>query len=429
MKMKTSDTVASSRIINATPFFYGWVVLVVGTLGIIMIGPSQTFTVSIFIDYFIQDLGISRATVALIYGLATIAASLLLPITGRLFDRHGARQLGLIAALGLGLACLSLSLVQGVLTLFMAMVALRFMGFGSLQLASNNMIALWFVRRRGMVMGLAGLSLGAGFLIFPALTESLISQFDWRGAWIGLGVLVLVVMLPVVWLFFRHKPEAYGLLPDGDIAQSNGDNSQSIIPTSSEENWTLAEARRTGAFWLFLIALSTIAMLMGGLVFHQLSLFEVRGLSREWGVRSFQITSIFTIIGNLTMGRLVDRYSTRRMLALTLMLAAGSLILVQTMSNTPAAFIYGALLGLIGGCFRVIDSFVWARYYGRRHLGSIRGATMIGTLGSTALGPYPLGLSFDYLGSYTPVLWGLIALAGGIIVSTFFIQRPIKPDA
>jgi hypothetical protein len=114
------------------------------------------------------------------------------------------------------------------------------------------------------------------------------------------------------------------------------------------------------------------------------------------------------------------------MLALTLILAAGSLILVQTMSSATVAILYGALLGLIGGCFRVIDSFVWARYFGRRYLGSIRGATMIGTLGGTALGPYPLGLSLDYLGSYVPVLLGLIVLAGGIMVSTFFIQRPVK---
>jgi hypothetical protein len=74
----------------------------------------------------------------------------------------------------------------------------------------------------------------------------------------------------------------------------------------------------------------------------------------------------------------------------------------------------------------VLDAVVWAKYFGRLHLGSIRGAVMIGVVGGTALGPYPLGLSLDMLDSYTPALLGLLVLPIGIGVAALWIKRPVK---
>jgi MFS family permease len=410
----------SSRLIKATPFFYGWVILVVGTLGIVMMAPSQTFTISVFIDYFIKDLGISRANISLLYGLATFAASLLLPLTGRWVDRFGPRLMTPLIALALGLAAIGTALVQGVITLLIGLLALRFLGFGSLQLVSNNLIAQWFIRQRGRVMGLAGLSLPIGLMIFPALSQLWIEQFGWRWAMALLGLLVWLVMLPVSLLFFKDRPELYGLQPDGDALSE----ALSLQGGSAERNWTLAEAQRTGIFWLFSAGLTVLTMLLAGLVFHQTSLFEVRGLSREVAVSAFYVIAIFSVIGNLGMGWLLDRYRARLLLAITLFLLAATMVMVQIMSTPAEALLYGALYGLVSGAFRVIDAVVWAKYFGRLHLGSIRGAVMIGVVGGTALGPYPLGLSLDALGSYAPALTGLLILPIGIGLVALLIKRP-----
>lgn len=421
--MKVHPPTKSSRLIEATPFFYGWVIVAAGTLSVIMMGPSQTFTVGVFIDSFIQDLNISRGNISLIYGLATLSGSLMLPFTGRLVDRYGASRMILFVTLGLGLSIISMSLVRGIATFLVGLLALRFFGFGSTQLVVNNAIAQWFIRQRGLVMGLAGLSLPAALIIFPSLAEYLIDRFEWRGAWIALGLTVWAVMLPVGWLFFKDNPEQYGLNPDGDI-----DSISATGSGTSEENWTLAEARKTGAFWIFAIALSTMTMLMAGLVFHQLSLFEVRDLSRETAVSAFNVMALFSILGNLGMGRLLDKLSARLLLSTTLFLLAASIFLVQMMVTPLQGFIYSALLGLVSGSFRVLDSVVWAKYYGRQYLGSIKGATMIGVIGATALGPYTLGFSYDYFGGYTPALNSLFALPVAIAVVTFFINRPEKPS-
>jgi MFS family permease len=418
------NTTKSSRLIKATPFFYGWVILVVGTVGIIMMAPSQTFTLSVFLDDFIKELGISRANISLLYGLATLAASFMLPLTGRMVDRYGPRLMTPLIALGLGLATMGMALVQGVGTFFIGLLALRFLGFGSLQLVSNNLIAQWFIRRRGRVMGLAGLSLPVGLMVFPALSQTLIEQFGWRWALVLLGLLVWVIMLPVSLLFFKDRPELYGLYPDGNpppplILDSSGENVASI-----EKNWTLAEARRTGVFWLFSAGLTVLTMILAGLVFHQVSLFEVRGLSREMAVSAFNVIAIFSVIGNLGMGWLLDRFQARLLLALTLFLLALTMVMIQVMATPAQGFVYGALCGLTSGGFRVIDAVVWAKYFGRLHLGSIRGAVMIGVVGGTALGPYPLGLSLDTLGSYAPALTGLLVLPVGIGLAALLIKRP-----
>jgi MFS family permease len=327
-----------------------------------------------------------------------------------------------------GLAVVAMSQVQGVVTIFIGFLAMRFLGFGALQLTSNTLIAQWFIRQRGLVMGLAGQSLAISLIIYPLFAEYLIGRFEWRGAWIVFGLLVWTIMLPVGWFFFKDRPELYGLRPDGDPQPqaSSQVEAEGSLRQVSEEIWTLAEARQTGAFWIFAAALSTLSMITAGLVFHQFSLFEVRGLSRETAVAAFNVMAIFSIISNLGMGHLIDRFSARLLLSIVLMLLTALMILVQVMNNPLQAFMYSALIGLVTGSFRVIDAVVWAKYYGRRHLGSIKGATMIGVIGATALGPYPLGLSLDYTGSYATALTSLLALPLTIAAITRFIKRPQK---
>ncbi|MCC6453375.1 MAG: MFS transporter [Caldilineaceae bacterium] len=424
MAASTSPTLPSpplrtSRMIRRTPFFYGWIILMAGMLGIVMMGPSQTFTISLFIDHFVQDLGISRSIVSLLYGVATLTASFLLPITGRLVDRYGTRRLIVVNALAFGLAIMLLSQLSGPWSLLGMMLVVRFLGFGSMQLISNNVIAQWFVRRRGLVMGLAGQSLTISLLIYPALSNWLIGELGWRMAWVTLGALALAVMLPAGWLFFRDRPELYGLLPDG-----RAPTPAEVAAAGKEEHWTLAEARRTPIFWLFAVACTVLSIITAGLVFHQTSLFEVHGVDGSLTVLCFQLQALFAIVGNLGIGYLFDHVPTRRLLALQMILLGAAIVQMQLLQSMLDVVIYSALMGLTTGSFRVMDATVWARYFGRLHLGSIRGATMIGTVGGTALGTFMLGLAYDLTGGYGYALNLLLTLPLLIAIASFIVKRP-----
>lgn len=414
----------TSRVINATPFFYGWVILAAGTLGLLMMGPSQGFTVSLFLDLWVADLGISRSAVSLIYGGASMGAALLLPLSGRLVDRFGPRRLVVVFSLGLGLACLAMATVHGAVALSIYLLGVRFFGFGSLQIASNNVIAQWFIRRRGFAMGIAGQSLSLGLLIYPWLGETLINGVGWRGAWIGFALLTVVVMIPLGWIFFRDAPERYGLTPDGN-------HEEDFVKSGAgarEENWTLDEARQTSAFWIFFVAISVITMVMAGVIFHEVSLFAQRGFERATVIHVFQMVAFFTVAGNLIMGKLMDWYTPRRLTTAALCVLALALLVVQWMSSPWHTVFFALLMGISGGSFRVLDASLWPHYYGRRHLGSIRGLTMMGTMGGTALGPYPLALSYDHLGGYGPALWFFFVLLAAMAVVLLFLRPPKKSD-
>lgn len=422
--MSTKVQARASRAVERTPFFYGWVILGAGTLAIIMMGPSQTFTVSLFIDKWVTELGMSRANIALFYGLATLSASLFLPVTGRLTDRFGARRAIIAASVLLAVSCFLMGRIVGSLSFFAVALILRFSGFGSVQLISNHVIAQWFVDRRGTVMGLAGQSLAISLIVFPALAEMLINRFGWREAWAIMGALIILVLIPVGGGLFRDTPEKYGQIPDGE-SWHKARQSTAV----AEVNWTLAEARRTAVFWIFAIGLAGMTMVMAGLVFHQISIFQERGFDRTLAIRSFQITAVFTAVGNLVMGRLLDIWSPRKLLTIQLTVLVATMLLVMTMVAVWQTVLFGILFGLVSGSYRVMDSTVWANYFGRKNLGAIRGATMLGTLGGTAFGAYPLGLSHDYLGSFNPAIIAMMTLPLATAVMALWARRPEKPPA
>ena len=123
-------------------------------------------------------------------------------------------------------------------------------------------------------------------------------------------------------------------------------------------------------------------------------------------------SSIFTVMaaasfaGNFGAGYLNDRLPNRYQLVLSqLAIAAVLLLLLFGMAASWHAFMYGVLLGLSSGIALNTGSVIYANYYGRRHLGSIRGVSGIGAMAMSAIGPMPLGAIFDAAGSYAPGLW------------------------
>jgi predicted MFS family arabinose efflux permease len=139
---------------------------------------------------------------------------------------------------------------------------------------------------------------------------------------------------------------------------------------------------------------------------------------------AFQLQAVFAIAGNLGIGYLLDHVPARRLLAVQMLCLIVLMVQMLFLHNTLGVIIYSALMGLTAGSFRVLDATVWARYFGRLHIGSIRGATMIGTVGGTALGTYILGLGYDLTGGYDASLYFLLSLPILIGIASFVVKRP-----
>jgi sugar phosphate permease len=419
----------TDALVQKSPIFYGWIIFVVGTIGLTMTSPGQTYAVSIFIEHFINDLNLSRSLVSTLYTVGTLTGSFALPFVGRQIDRRGPRLMVVLISIGFGLACIYMGFVQNAIMLGLGFVAIRMLGQGSLSVVSQNAINQWWVRRRGMIMGLAGLFFALlGLGLFPNLINWLIPIYSWRTTYMILGGILLLVMAPLGALFFRDQPERYGLQPDGFAGENEGMTEETAVspPALIEEEWTVSEAVRTAAFWNISLGSAAIAMLSTGLFFHMISIFDDNQLSTSVAASVYVPIAVTTALVNVVGGYLIDRIAPRYLLAFALLLQAICLVMVPYLAGVEIAFLYGMVLGATSGLSRIVGSVIWANYFGRRHLGSITGlATPIGVAG-TAFGPLLFGVGRDLMGTYNPVLFGSAVAPLLLGIAALFLQKPEK---
>lgn len=406
MKPTATPSLQRSRVVEQSPVYYGWVILFAGTLGLAMTTPGQTVGVSVFLDKIIADLGLSRGQVSLTYTLGTLTASFVLPFVGRFIDRRGPRLAVIIISVLFALACVWMGFVRGIVTLFFGFLLIRGLGQGSLSLVSLYVVNVWFVRRRGLAVGITGLGFAIATAFFPLLIETLITQFGWRTAYMLLGLLVGLTILPLGSLLFRGHPERFGLRPDSGLADNKAD--------VAEANLSLAEARRTATFWLFTAGNVCVAALSTGLIFHHYSIMAEGGLDRLSAATVFLALGFIVAGANFTTGVLVDRVPPRFLLSVAMGGMAAALLMATHVTGRPTILVYGALLGLTQGMNGALSASVFAYYFGRMHLGSIKGFATTLSVAGTAFGPFLFALGFERAGNYAPVL--LLSAAVPVII-------------
>ena len=414
------STSQKSRLVAAGPIYYGWVILAVGTLGGIMTSPGQTYAFSAFLDHFIADLGLSRSLVSTLYTGGTLAASFVLPYVGRQFDQRGARVMMAIVTLLFGLACIYMSFVRNALMLAVGFFLLRQLGQGSLSLVSKSVINLWWVRKRGLVIGIGGIAGALLSGLFPYIINALIPLYGWRTTYAILGGVLLLFMLPIGWLLVRNRPEEHGLEPDGGDGRTSGDTSAPII----EHNWTRAQVLRSSAFWVVTAGLASMSMLNTGLTFHLFSIFEDSGLSSRVAASVFVPIAATGALVQLAGGLAISRIPVHYLLVLSLLLETLILVWAPALSSLNMAYLFGFFMGMQGGLEAMVSSVIFANYFGRRHLGSIAGFAATLLVAASALGPMPIGIARDLIGNYSAVLSIFAALPFALALACLLFCKP-----
>jgi len=405
------------------PFYYGWVILPSAGLALFVSGPGQTFSVSQFVDPLIAEFGWSRTTVSGLYTAGSLTAAGAMLGIGWMLDRFGARVMLTGIGLTMGLAAIWMSMVSNQIGVYAGFTALRVFGQGSLTLVPSSLVALWFIRRRGRATALAGLGMVLSQATFPPLIHILITRIGWRDTWVVLAIIIWTVLIPVAIVLVRRSPESVGLLPDGAIGQKAGEK----LTIGSEQDWTLGEALRTRTFWLVLIAIAPQSLLTTALVFHQAAVFDSRGLSSAMSAAVLAVMGPVSLVGTMTGGFLADRMANRHLLLAGQALLLVGVLLVLTMSTAWQAFVYGAIVGFASGGIMTVSAVIWPAYYGRRHLGSIRGAATTSMVAGAALGPLPFAFAFEAFGAYTRVLAVFIMFPVVSLVAAYFARPPVRP--
>lgn len=233
------------------PFYYGWVIVAV-TFVTMAIGVNARTAFSLFYPPIIAEFGWERGVTAGAFSFGFVVSGIVSPLIGRLMDRTGPR-----AVMELGVALMAGGLLLAPLTsqpwhLYVTIGVM--VGAGSVCLGYSGQslfLPNWFIRRRGLAIGVAFAGVGIGSMTLLPWVQHMIAQTDWRAACTAMGLVVLVVLAPIN-LLLRKKPEEIGLRPDGDaapLANAAKPVSNVVDAAWAGVDWTLARALRTTRFW------------------------------------------------------------------------------------------------------------------------------------------------------------------------------------
>ena len=404
-------------------FFYGWAMLAVASLTMLASGPGQSHTFSVFLLPISEDLGISRTSVSSAYAFATLVAAFGLPHVGRLVDRHGVRTVLTGVGAALGAAAVAFGAVSGFVLLTVGFAALRFFGQGSLMLCAGNLASQWFDRKRGLALSLTMLGFSVSVAVHPPLAQWLTDALGWRMAWVVMGVATWLLLLPPVLLLVFDRPESLGLRPDG-AARDTAAAHHATRHDGAMVGLSLPEARRTGAFWIILASNCSFSALVTAMFFHQVSVFEAQGLDATTAASMFSISAVVMVVTTPLVGMLLDRFPTKPLYAAALTSVSVALVAMSVVGDLPSAVVFGALFGACNGAMHAHFTFVWPKFFGRRHLGSIQGVNQMAAVIGASIGPIPLGLGYDYLGGYGGTLVALSAIPAMCAVAVVFMRAP-----
>ena len=377
-----------------TKFFYGWIIVGIANIGIFSSGPGQSHTFSVFVEPISKDLQLSSASIASAYGLATLIAAFLLPYMGKLIDRYGARFSLIIISIILGISCIFFGAASNFLMLTVGFGFLRFFGQGSLMLGCANLVSQWFDSKRGFAMSLMALGFGMSMAVHPPLSQLLIDEYGWKYAWIILGVSTWIIMVPALFILAWNNPENIGLKPDGEKKTKLTKDEVQVI-----EGLNLKEALKENSFYILAAMWFGMAMLVTTLHFYQVTILTNQGISTEYAASLFTISAVAMVVFMPLVGKFFDNFPTKYVLATGLLINSISLISITYSNNDAYSLFYAISFGINNAFSMTMFGYIWPRYFGRKHLGSIQGTgQMIGVIGAS-LGPLPVGFAIDYLGS------------------------------
>ena len=416
------------QLINKLPFFYGWTILFAAGSSMVVRNAAASLTLAVFIFPMSDDLGWSRTLIAGAASLGGLVATFASPVVGWALDRYGARVIITVSVLVMGLSTVSLAWATVPIAFYLAYGAGRVLFSSSLNIGPSVVVSRWFVKRRGRATGMLFLSHSLGMITFPLIAGLVIKYRGWEDAWIVLGVLVWVLALGPVSMLIRQSPESVGLLPDGDLPDEPDDEA-GVGPSVVEQNWTLQEAIRTPTLWLLAMATGSLYLLQSGTNIHQGAYFIDQGLGVGISAATLSMNAVFTGVGSLFWGWLVDKIPVRYTYAGVALMMAVALVLFPIANTTAEALIVASLFGMAVGGILVVPVVAYANYFGRQSLSAIRGVTEPFVSLGQAIGAVFSGIVYDVIGSYKDAFLILGILGFATIVMLLATRAPTKPLA
>ena len=408
--------------------YYGWRMVGVGSVLRILGGGLYFYGFSIYFLPLSQDLNLNRASTSLVFSLARAQGAFEAPVAGYIMDRYGPRPLMIMALVLTGVGHMILSGVHSYLMLvivYMGLVSLSFhAGFMDAPMLIAN---TWFIRNRTMAMAIISGSIGIGGFILTPFLSMAVHAFGWRHAAFGCGVVFMLVGLPLA-LQVRRSPESMGLQPDGDSPiVSPAETAEEQTSPPEEVNFTLAETLKTSPFWFLTTATTIRVIVLSAINVHYIALMVWNGMSQQRAAFFLAAQAFIALPSHLLFGWLGDKMSKPRLMAICMLLATASMVLLANIHTEWAILTFLALFSVVESTFPVSWSTV-GEYFGRKNFAKIRGSMSFVSTWGSVIGPVFAGAIYDRTESYDILIWSSAALLLLASVLYAMVTRPKNPE-
>jgi len=399
--------------------FYGYIVVAAGfVLSVLILGVYLTFGVAF--KPLSLELGWARAPTAAAQSIAVLAFGLSSIAAGRLTDKYGPRLVLIACGIFMGVGSLLMSRV----TTFWQLYLFHGVMIGSAMSGSETPIiatvARWFVKRRGMMVGIAKAGAGVGMMM-PLLASWLIYSYGWRNAYVFLGIIALVGIISIA-LLYKRDPSQIGEQPYGATEVETTELS------INARQFSMTEVMGIRQFWIF--SAIWFNFLFCVQIFHVHTIPHVTdlGISPTIAAGVISVAGGLSILSRLGFGALSDKIGVKSAHIIALSFLVASFVLLQFAREVWMLYLFGALYGTGHGAIFTMITPMTAWLFGLRSLGTILGAIFfIATFGGL-IGPVLAGRIFDVTGSYQPVFIACMALNIVSIILMLFL-RPTSNEA
>ena len=367
------------------------------------------YTHGVFVAAISADMNWSRGAIQAGVSIMILMAIITAPVVGWLVDQHGARRIALVSIplFGLTLAGLSFS-TDRIQTYYAAWAIMSVLAAGTLPVTWTKTVNGWFNDFRGLALGLtlAGTGLTATFA--PGYVAWLIGHIGWRHAYIALGLTVMMIAMPAVYLLFNEP------------AAAAKRTTNAALDKASAAGLTLKQVLTGYRFWALALGLMLVATSISGMITNLVPLLIDKGFTTANAASYAGLVGISVICGRLLAGFLVDHVWAPLIAAIFLSAPCAAAVLLGGDATPVRIGLSALIIGLAAGAELDLMAFLVSRYFGLRYYGTVYGGLYVFFSIGAGLAPAAFGWAYDVFGHYQPILnlAAMMSVAGAAFMLT-----------